>query len=137
MKISEQDIKRFLEVEAQCLRCGSCCHNYDVMGVPGYGKDNGLVGHKPGGHACKHREPAYLDEQSQWHLATCRIHESSDYPKECLAFKMPSLGPFGGACALGLAIWKMHKERNPESKLPEEVQKALEEFAQMQKLFKG
>lgn len=115
-------IKKFLEeVEVICLRCGECCHAWEVRNVPDYER-----GIKPERQRCQHCHPAVMDEQSQWHLTTCLIHVQPDYPKECRDFKMPSFLIGRSPCCMGIAIWKMRLEQFPDSKLPEEVEKFIE-----------
>jgi len=42
-----------------------------------------------------------------------------------------------GACTLDLAVWKHRKEKDPDSKLPEEVAEALRHFEMAKRLFGG
>lgn len=116
-------------LEVECLRCGECCKAYDVTQVPGYG-ENGGPGHKPGGRLCKHCQPAHIDGKGNWQMAECAIHERADYPWECKSFKFFS----GlGFCALGVQIWRILNERNPEARLPEPVRKAIEELKEIER----
>lgn len=107
------------EIESfKCVRCGTCCKDYEVHGVPGH--EDGL---KPKGILCNHCEPAEMDKQGQWHAATCDIHETTKHPEEC---SMPPLIPSGGGpCPRGLRIWAKWKKEFPNSELPEYVLRCL------------
>jgi hypothetical protein len=83
----------------KCLRSGECCTQYEVRGVIGY-RD----GIKPEGVPCKHLIPPKLDPSCNiWRKASCTIHNTSDYPKECEMFIIPGEN-FN--CGLGLSVWR-------------------------------
>lgn len=107
----KEEVKNF-----QCLRCGRCCQVYEVHGVPGY--EDRL---KLKGILCKRCEPAEINQQGQWYVAFCRIHETADYPEECGKFKKSA----SESCSIGLSVWRERKEKYPKSELPKDVLKHL------------
>lgn len=97
------------EMPTVCLRCGMCCFQYEVDGVPGYGKEV-----KPICRECRHQESARL-EGGIWLLSGCRIH--SRRPEVCAAYQ-GNISPLAYAsrdrdgnlvfelpCAQGLKYW--------------------------------
>ena len=107
-----------------CPRSGYCCSAFFVVGVPGYNKagewtgDLTQRGPKLDNQRCRHLESAKIVD-GKWQLAACKIHdEPALYPADCKNFFIGT-----GPCALGIPTWKMRKERNPESELPDHVKK--------------
>jgi hypothetical protein len=95
-----------------CLRCGECCFAWAVR-MP-----DGSI--KPERQNCQYLIPRHKIG-NKWQVATCKIHDTPDYPQDC---KQAILGPT--YCPLGSAIWKLLKDENPEDVFPEEVEKAIE-----------
>ena len=96
------------------MRCGWCCWNFSVR-LP----DGQL---KPELQFCPYLERRKI-EGNKWIEASCKIHNSPEYPREC---RDAIFSPF--ICPFGIGIWKAEKKAHPQVKLPPLAEKALELF---------
>lgn len=105
-----------------CLRCGECCTNWEVRGVPGYNKNRQWTGNledrgiKPEQSVCRHLEPAKI-VGDVWEIATCKLHRKSIYPEECKLFCWGN-----SYCPLGISIWSIRKDK---AKILEHISRIL------------